>query len=444
MKFLPVNSRPQRLGLENAPGGPVPRFAALQFLFAVAVFAALLLAIFLGFRLIGQRWGGGGDQLNLPPGGVILRVTGPSMAPTIWGPHAEIVCQTCEVGWKLHWQPEHRPQEIITCWNCGAVVPIDRASQLPGDDVVVVPLNTDTIHRGDLVAIADTSTTSDLNPAAWVVKRVAAVPGQSIAHENGWLYADDQPLWAVDAAGQPIWIIVHDDSFRATHEDSRATRGSWWRPRSFRFGVEQSQRGFDLYAQKRPSDWLDYHHQAVHNAMRPDVIRDDVPGNAAESRALVPVDSVAVSFEAQASESAELEVVFRIGDRTVVIKRTLKAATSHHWLRSDDAVDLVGDTPPQTAARSDQPESVPRPLVPISIRLTAGHATLRNVAVWRPLRYRIDPRTAADQAWPIRLQAQEYYLLGDNVPLSIDSRHWGPIPRHRIVGRIYTVGYDNQ
>jgi signal peptidase I len=37
---------------------------------------------------------------------------------------------------------------------------------------------------------------------------------------------------------------------------------------------------------------------------------------------------------------------------------------------------------------------------------------------------------------PYRVPAGQYYLMGDNRPVSCDSRYWGPIPKSLIVGRV--------
>ena len=344
------------------------------------------------------------------------------MAPTLWGPNAELTCPACKIRWKIHWQLEQRPLKPFNCWNCGESACVDDADELPGDQVVIGQLGESPLKRGDLVAIVAESGPGEPQSPNWAVKRVAGLPGDEISHQNGWLTTDDRPLVAFDSWGEPLWIGVHDDSFRKLAE-------SWWRPRLADFGVELTERGFDFRSGGEPTTWLDYHHFAVHDAMRPDVIRDDVAGNAAEVRSLVPVDSLSVTFEAIATESTEIEVAFNIGEASAAVRRKLPPGTRFQRVNSDEA------EPTNESAL---------PLVPISIRLLSGNAALSNVVVWRPLRYRIDPRIAAKQNWPIRLSENEYYLLGDNVPLSIDSRDWGPIPRRRIVGRIYAVGYDRK
>ena len=42
-------------------------------------------------------------------------------------------------------------------------------------------------------------------------------------------------------------------------------------------------------------------------------------------------------------------------------------------------------------------------------------------------------------ALPITLSSDEYFLLGDNSPNSIDSRHLGPVPRDAIVGKVTRI-----
>jgi signal peptidase I len=39
-------------------------------------------------------------------------------------------------------------------------------------------------------------------------------------------------------------------------------------------------------------------------------------------------------------------------------------------------------------------------------------------------------------AHPLRVSADSYYILGDNVEGSYDSRYWGALPRKNIIGKV--------
>lgn len=412
------------------------------------------------------------------------------MAPTLWGPHAELRCDQCGVTWSIHWQEPLRPRGEVTCWNCGAPVPTRDAQALPGTRVRLFsflrvptpaiptpaipaptgPCSTSEVRIGQLVAIrvpnspfgdAETATRGassfppgDIPPSRsrWAVKRVVALPGQVLTERDGRLLVDGRAIseWLDELTrnecpppGWPVTFPVHDDRYRPPSD------ASWWtlegtdspeRPTApvgparvapsaraaapaMRSGPYESNAeagGFSLDAGDSSSPWLEYHHRAVHDRLRPDVIRDEVPGNTTEVRALRPVDRLLLSFRVRATTAITIEVKFRLEGKSHSIRRDLAGGARHLDV---DSASVPGTADPTGGA-------------PISIRLTRGAAVLSELSIRRPLVFRMEPVDAMQVHWPLVLGPSQFYVLGDNVPLSIDSRQFGPISIDQLVGRI--------
>jgi hypothetical protein len=210
-----------------------------------------------------------------------------------------------------------------------------------------------------------------------------------------------------------------------------------------------------LAASDAPTPWLAYRHRAVHDRLRPDVIRDDFPCNATEVRGLVAVDRLRLSLRLEAIRPGTLQVAFRFGER-LSIREIPFAGTGLAGAGLAGRGGLEGPEPKASAGRQIDIDSESlgegqRPLAgtaavdlpdgtqlaaQLAIRAVAGEAIVSDLVVRRPLAYRIDLRQAARFDWPIRLGDGEYYVLGDNSPLSIDSRHFGAIRGEGLIGRI--------
>jgi len=50
-----------------------------------------------------------------------------------------------------------------------------------------------------------------------------------------------------------------------------------------------------------------------------------------------------------------------------------------------------------------------------------------------------EPYRSRDQFGPVRVPADQYFVLGDNRDKSSDSRYWGSVPKKLIVGRLFFV-----
>ncbi|HMC11529.1 MAG TPA: S26 family signal peptidase, partial [Pirellulaceae bacterium] len=81
----------------------------------------------------------------------------------------------------------------------------------------------------------------------------------------------------------------------------------------------------------------------------------------------------------------------------------------------------------------------PEVIHPLAIGAARETLDLTKLCVWRDVYY-LDPQGLL-RRWAVTapLAADEFALLGDNQPVSIDSRNWGPpgVSWQAIVGRVY-------
>ena len=85
------------------------------------------------------------------------------------------------------------------------------------------------------------------------------------------------------------------------------------------------------------------------------------------------------------------------------------------------------------AARPLQPTSRP-----LGVGATGGAAEIRELSVYRDL-YLLDATGRHDDLTMEQpLGKDEYFAIGDNVPVSVDSRHWAEpgLPRTNLIGRV--------
>ena len=61
--------------------------------------------------------------------------------------------------------------------------------------------------------------------------------------------------------------------------------------------------------------------------------------------------------------------------------------------------------------------------------------TLRELTLYRDVYFSKQPVGVKQVETLVSLEANEYYLLGDNPPVSLDSRVWGPVSGTLFMGR---------
>ncbi len=413
---------------------------------------ALALAIFVAIRLSFIQ-------------GIVRRVTidGPSMAPHLRGTHFDVICADCRFIFPC--DAEHLPSDnLAACPNCGYTNnSLDQAQLLPPDRVLIDrwPLLWSSPQRGDVVAIA-LPDSRDL-----AVKRIAALPGERLAIRDGDLFLSGKLNRKSPTEIQSIQLLVHDNAFRPQKSTDLPTR---WRPLTESSSWQATLSGFHATPANSGDsiDWLQYEHWKCTADPRSrgiaSFITDNDSYNQGETRR--PLNAVTdvllscrlrtsgpgqLTFTATAGEQRfdltiepQKNATLRQSDRTLTTQR-LRTNLSRRFVRlefglCDQQILLVIDgrtiiRHPYERPREPQNE----PLHPLAIGTRGLHLEIADLRVWRDIYY-LDPQ-GLSRPWesPAPLGDREYALLGDNQPVSIDSRHWQPaaIPRSAILGHVY-------
>lgn len=393
------------------------------------------------------------EQLSL------YQVSGASMNPTLWGPSRSFNCLSCDVTIRVDefilqaaW--ERSPENSTTlsammCWHCGSPIEQQQLSAalqgpgLPPDVVGVTPTATTDYKVGDILLIRKTGVQ---------VKRLLGRPGQTISLDDaGRLLVDGQrPTFH-----SPPRVAVDFDRFRDSSrwhgpgESARwhgADESARWQRRSDRSWTALGDTG-----------WLVYAHQNVYRGPRPSRVLDDLPGNFGLQRALFPVDGLSIQFElATSADHEHREIRYWIAfwtERGIDLQPQIVEAGSKYPVKVEAQ---AWATLPRIAPKYDFMDTptmldhLLSPQCPIAVQLSGSSEvalTIRDLAVQRDVLYRVNPSAPrggiTDQyqppSYPIHLGDDEWFVVGDNVPVSIDSRHWGAVATEEIIGRVGTI-----
>ncbi|WP_419194458.1 S26 family signal peptidase [Novipirellula herctigrandis] len=317
-----------------------------------------------------------------------------------------------ECGVTLPLPTEFRRHEV-PCWHCGKPHPRSlvqgEAVTVEGDLIKIVPTPTE-LQLGDIIAA-----NIDEQPR---VKRILGTPGDTISIESLRLLVNTQRLEDILAAAPNKSVATLPVDYDSHRKQSR------WQPQLSRSGWTRSEGKwrFTPPSASNANDWLIYHHQAVYDQMRAAAVMDDVPINVDESRRMAFVDRMAIGITSNAHSHATVEVAFFIDGETRTTNPVIIGEST--IIRCDQASVSHGNAALELAD-----------VAPMAVRVTSGIASFDELNLFRSVEYRL--RKYDDQSvFPITLGPTEYYIVGDNVPASVDSRNYGPIADSQILGII--------
>ncbi len=410
-----------------------------------------------------------------------------SMAPTILGFHWERGCPNCRQRIAVGMDDGGRLAGRPVCPNCGQDG-LDPASGVAasGDRLLVQKFLFDLrAPRRWEVAVFQ----SPIEPDQAYVKRIVALPGESVQIVDGDVWINgaiarkgldevratripvfDNQFQPTDAARFPRWQFRGDRSKRF--------RSTGWQAVGSHFIHEATN------ASDTGEDWLEYRHWDPDRAEY-GPIRDLYSYNGGDRRSGHIVRDLMVEAKVAVRDdvsSVQVRVVhgpdrfvltLPVDDKvSVEVLRNgipLEVAAGQGGLRSSpaisprwDAIEVAVVDHRISATVNGQPLFDPvdydstGPAIlgtasPLAIGIVNGSVEIQDLRIFRDIYYTGElgsgVRRPTAVAEPFQLHADEYFVLGDNSPVSNDSRFWDDRPvvrRAQLLGKPFLVHLPGQ
>jgi signal peptidase I len=381
-----------------------------------------------------------------------------SMAHSLLGAHATRTCPAC--GWEYDFVPEHD----TFCPNCHLRTPL-RAADLPeksGDRILVhkwpyVLGGVFGPRRWDVIVFRNPA-----DPSESYIKRLVGLPGETVEIVDGDVYINGQIARKTAAAQSVLWFVVFDQNHLPP--ESAASAGPRWVAdvgpgcASAWSGLDRRLIRFD--GERAPE-------QAIIFAPPDEEYAEDVygynRGPSARPAPLVGDQRLVADVTFQGGEGVLCWELLRDGKRFgAEIRRDGRVSLTLSPVAQPDQLTLIGETQRgrldanrpyaiefghldyrvyvkidgKTAVATDDAQYRPdlqrlrefSRTAPLRMRLTAEELALelRGVRIDRDVYYTYR-NLYTQRAYPghlFVLNADEYFVLGDNSPDSRDSREW--------------------
>jgi signal peptidase I len=400
--------------------------------------------------------------------GLLLRrvtIEGPSMAPTFLGAHYHVTCDDCRFPFACDATDVPASGRVV-CPNCGFRDSELHAENLRAGEAVLIDRWKawwQRPQRGDVVAVRQPDQPDDL-----LIKRIAALPGERLEIRGGDLHVGGQIVRKSLREFRASRVLVHDNAFVPSKSPNLPAR---WQPADSNSRWETVGSALHIAPAANaaaPWDWLEYHHLACTQTPAPRTrlvpILDNDSFNQNQSRQLNEVRDAMLTCRVQIEGPGRLaltaidgsdrfEVVLDTSQRQIALLKNgapeLQVPVAAEALRGQIDIEfglcdqqvllsLAGRPLVQHAyERTNGPKS--EVLHPLAIGASGLNVQLSNLRVWRDIYY-LEPRSTS-RPWQAEkaLASDQYALLGDNPPVSIDVRHWpgsGGTPRFDFLGPV--------
>ncbi len=285
------------------------------------------------------------------------------------------------------------------------------------------------------------------NGAELCIKRIVGLPGERVALRDGDVIVDGAVVVKSRDEQLVTRQLIHREEASGRRWQTEQAAGWRWDETAWQHQAQPS----------KDAKWLHYRHP------RSQPVTDDVPANVGLSRKLNWVDEFMLAAELSVQGAGSLNLIIDDGTATAEVRLRLPAgemtvvesklhssvvrlsALSRERLARGKVQIEFSNFDQQLLLVIDGHVELRRPWPktkaagtarPVSIGVRGLDLRLGTLTLYRDI-YHSDhavgvrpPRAARWQLGP-----NEYFLLGDNAPVSLDSRLWGPLPGRLLVGK---------
>jgi len=393
---------------------------------------------------------------------VSSRIAGGSMGERLAGEHCRMVCEDCGQSFLCGLSPLPLHTRVI-CPNCGyADNEIASAKKALGRRIFIdrASLMFRPPRRWEIIVLRNPVQADKI-----AVKRVIALPEETVHIAHGDIYINGRIARKSLEEQRAIALLVYD----ANHPSR--TSGSCWKSEKLP-SRWRSKAGHFVYspgALDEPPDWLSYHHSAGRSEPQAAAPITDLSAyNQAAPRREEDVHAVTdllLSFRFKFSDrrgtlfvrvddgESLFETRLRFDKGVCELRRTNKlvgAETTAELTRQAGlqlvevslfdrqyllAINgkIVFALPRLTSGRDVRPAKTP-----FAIGAQGNEVEIEDLKIFRDVYYYNSPPNSNGKD-SVCLGPQEYFLLGDNCPISEDSRSWpngGAVSARLLLGRL--------
>ncbi|MCH2178533.1 MAG: S26 family signal peptidase [Mariniblastus sp.] len=387
------------------------------------------------------------------------------MAPSFLGRHYQMTCGDCRFVFACDGINIPADRQTV-CPNCGyAANELQPAEYGPAERVSI--LKSDRPARWDVVAVKLHSGKED--SPRYAVKRVVAMPGEELRLLDGDVFIDGEIVAKPLDVQRRVRIPIFDSDYRSV-SDPQLSRRLLQIPGSLdtlvqasgqesRSGVPTAGPGWEIVTGMRFQPVTAYRSKEAGEPI--DRIKDFYAYNQNLSRKLNTTDQLYMQYDLLAEP--DVRITFQVPGshpirisldvETVDLEQVVGSEMIHQSFQMprrtgiglkveissfDQRLQLIvnGCELFDVEAFAFQAGLGQADMTPMAMVIGPGVCRLNRLQIWRDIHYFDDVENHFSGNSPKQTKDDEFFILGDNVPVSVDSRHWEvpAVTRSQIIG----------